>query len=774
MKTRIFYSGSGTPPERRAYLERQRINRLLKDAVQKPLVAVSAGTGYGKTQAVYSFLRSYNSLTTWIQVSERDNMEARFWENFVSSISLFSRRISDRLLTIGFPETDEKFAKYRSLLEDDLNINEKYIRVFDDFHLIKNRTVLRVIERIILLPLPFVTTILIARSEPDINIMTLLSKGLVTSINEDELRFTEEETAKYFDFIGVSLSTQSVANIYKDTAGWPFAESLVGLSLKKAPSLENVARNAMKLNIFKMIESEVYSVISPRLQKFLLKLSLVDYLATDLVDILAGDASLVEEMKEINAFIRYDMFLNAYLIQHLFLDFIRQKQDTLTEEEKQDTYLKAALWCSKNGHTMDAISYYDKVGDYEAIINIVYTFPIQVPYRRAKYILEIYNNAPKVALEKIASYYIQYARLLMSIGEYEQAISEIEARIKQFSALPPSDFNNRVLCGDYEALGVTKYLMAPHTDSYDFDKYLEKAAYYYELSPYEEKGPVTNMSMSAWISKVPAPKEGAMDEYIGALSRSIPHMAKVLGGAMSGLDDLARGELAFYKSNLKNAERYTLQAKAISEEKKQYEIKNRSIYYLLRIAAAQGDFKKIQTIFKDLETQLEEKNYISRYISFDVVSGWFYAFLGMPQIAASWLKGNFSTDDENIPAFDVIFGHLIKAKLYYADKRYPELLTFLEKERYLASVLFGKLDVKVLQAVSHYQLKDRGEALTLLKEAYDLSKLDELDMPFIEMGKDMRTLTSAALKQSDCGIPKTWLQMINRKAATYAKRQAYV
>ena len=36
------------------------------------------------------------------------------------------------------------------------------------------------------------------------------------------------------------------------------------------------------------------------------------------------------------------------------------------------------------------------------------------------------------------------------------------------------------------------------------------------------------------------------------------------------------------------------------------------------------------------------------------------------------------------------------------------------------------------------------------------------------------TLTAAMLKESSSKIPKSWLENINRKAASYAKRQAHV
>jgi DNA-binding NarL/FixJ family response regulator len=47
-------------------------------------------------------------------------------------------------------------------------------------------------------------------------------------------------------------------------------------------------------------------------------------------------------------------------------------------------------------------------------------------------------------------------------------------------------------------------------------------------------------------------------------------------------------------------------------------------------------------------------------------------------------------------------------------------------------------------------------------------------MPFIELGKDIRTLTASAMKEPSLKIPGPWLESVNRKAASYAKRQAHI
>jgi LuxR family maltose regulon positive regulatory protein len=752
-------------------LERPRINKLLDSAVRSPLVTISAGAGYGKTQAVYSFLQKYDAVATWIQLSVRDNLGTRFWENFVRTIALYDEPFAAWLSEIGFPETDDQFEKYLSIPEDEI-AGKKNVVVFDDFHLIENASVLQFIKRSVQTPFPNITTILISRMEPDINTVSLLSKGLVVSLNEDDLRFTEEETARYFQLLGIPLSSQSVSNIYDDTAGWAFALHLIGLSLKKSPSHEREARTAMKLNIFKMIENEIFHVISERLQRFLIRLSLIDQLSTELVSILAKDETLVEEMKKISSFVRYDIYLNAYLIHHLFLDYLRQKQELLTENEKRDTYLRAARWCDKNDHKMDAISYYEKAGKYKPIMKIVYHFPLQIPIDQAKFVLDIYDNGPPQRLERIASYCLQRSRLLISLGRYEEAIAENNAHIKKYSALPSSDFNNYVLWGAYQALGVINYFTLPWTDRCDFDVLLEKADYYYRLNPSNEFGSVTNISLDAWGSKVGTARPGAMEEYIETLTRAIPYMMNILNGCMYGLDDLARGELQFYKGDLKMAEKFIKQALLKAETRNQYEVRNRALFYLLRIGVAQGDFEKTQGVLKDLEAQLEMGEYGARFITYDIVSSWYYLIIGQPQRVASWLKGNFA--QSSFAIFKANFGNLIKAKFYYANKRYYELLSFLESEQAPTAVLFGKLEMKVLEAACQYQVKNRDASLLALREAYNLALSNDLTMPFIALGKAMRTLTAAAIRDKKCDIPRQWLEMINRKAATYAKRRLLV
>jgi LuxR family maltose regulon positive regulatory protein len=259
-----------------------------------------------------------------------------------------------------------------------------------------------------------------------------------------------------------------------------------------------------------------------------------------------------------------------------------------------------------------------------------------------------------------------------------------------------------------------------------------------------------------------------MEEYIETLTRAIPHASEILNGYMSGLDDLAKGELQFYKGNLKQAGDLIDRALRNAEAHRQYDIQNRALFYLIRIAVAKENYENIGKLFKALESQLDNDEYAFRFTSYDIICAWHYSVLGQPRSVPAWLKREFS--HESIGTFIAGFGNFAKTRFYYADKRYYELLSFIDSGRGTDSILFGKLEMKVLEAACHYQIKDAESAMSSLKEAYDLALSNELVMPFIELGKDMRTLTAAAMRDNRRDIPRKWLEMINRKAATYAKR----
>ncbi|MDR2536474.1 MAG: LuxR C-terminal-related transcriptional regulator, partial [Treponema sp.] len=748
----------------------------LEKAVQSPLVTVVAGAGYGKTYGVYSFVDHYDAVTIWIQLSERDNLGTRFWENFVKAVGFIAQETADKLAVIGFPETKRQFERYVAVPYTDVIPNRKYIFVYDDFHLIHNEAVLRFLERSITTPFGNITSILISRTEPEINTLSLFAKGLLAKITEEDLRFSQKEMIDYFHIQDIRLSPEAAASIYRDTEGWAFAIHLTGLSLKKGLGNSDYARSSMKINIFKLIEREIFFDISPELQQYLIKLSLIEHWSLELLTELADKPELIEQMKRISSFIRYDVYLSAYQIHPLFLKYLSNKQPLLTDQEKREVYRKAAVWCMKNDLKMDAMSYYEKAGNYDEIISIAFTMPQIMPKDVAQFLLDMFDRAPHAMYGPNGGTYALHSRLLLVLGRFNDAIEKSKATIEQFKALPLSPHTCRVLYGNYNVLGFIGTLQCLYTQRYDFDHYFEQAGNYYPLSGIDVSNPLNNICIGSYICRVGGPEKEQMDQFIEAVVRSIPFVSVNMNGCLYGYDDLARAELAYFREELDNAEKYALTALYKAREKKQYEIEARALFYLLRMNLASGNYDDIQDILKQLESQLQITEYSNRHVLYDIITGWFYAQIGHISQIPAWLKNDFEANDLH----SLIHGmeSLIKIKYQLSEKRYPAALATMENQysQYgsVHAFLLGKILLRAYEAICRYQLKEKDKACKALETAYALSAPNGLDMLFIELGKDMRALAGSVLKDEACGVPRAWLEKINRKSAAYSKKLGMV
>jgi len=157
------------------HFERSRLNDLFVQAVQYPLVLVCAGAGYGKTSAVHDFTNYYKADTAWIQLSERDNVGARFWENYTHTLSQMNESFAESIYKVGFPDTIDKLNQYTSYIRQHVDPKRRII-VMDDFHFIKDPTVIRFIEHAFLNIPPGSSLFLISRSTPGLNTAGLVSR----------------------------------------------------------------------------------------------------------------------------------------------------------------------------------------------------------------------------------------------------------------------------------------------------------------------------------------------------------------------------------------------------------------------------------------------------------------------------------------------------------------------------------------------------------------------------------------------------------------------
>jgi LuxR family maltose regulon positive regulatory protein len=757
------------------YLERPRIHRLLEEAVRNPVVTITAGAGYGKTQAVYSFLQTTKAITAWLQFSERDNIRDRFWENFTAAVGFISRDAERRLQTLGFPGTERQFNRYLAIPRSIVVPQARYIFVYDDFHLIRSQDVLRFMEHSVFSPFPSIVSIIISRTSFDLGGVKLPESARISG---EDLRFTEEETARYFALQGIKVNRQTSAAVCRDTEGWAFAIHLSALFLKRLPVPDDMREGrkipGMRFDIFRLLKTELMDSVSPELRKFLIKLSLPDLLPQELLESLNPRKDLIDEMKKIVSFVHWDSYSGMYSIHQLFLEYLSRLQGELEPAEKQEVYRSAARWCLSKGRKLDALSYYEKAGDYDSIIDILDRLPIILPNHTAEILRELLDRTPEALYRENPMLRTLYGKICLSLGSFAECTELLRRHIGKLEE-SPSPFSQderlrlRALLSSYVYLGFAGYITSTDTADYSYVEDMKWAASYRALGAQTPGPPVPEVMLGSYICRVREGEPEKVIPYLGALEAASPYAARAFGGSWYGLADLAWGEYLYFRVELPEAESRLREALRKAREQQQYEIENRSLFYLLRIALYRGNESDIGEFLEGIAAQRKQEHYSGRFTRCDIIMGWYYIQMGEPEKIAPWLKNDFEDSDLNNRGRGLEI--LVKSKYHLCKKNYPAALATLSgRKDFEGGLLLGKLETLALRAVCLYVGRDREGALGCLQELYDAGNLSGFTMPLNELGRFARSLTDWALKQGPEGLDRPWLLDRRRNAAAYAKK----
>ncbi len=774
MNNHLLFQQVSVPPETLYYLERPRLNARLEEAVKKPLVTLVAGVGYGKTQLISSFLKRYPRRIIWSQISPLDNIVSHWWNHIVYCISLQNETLADRLRLLGFPGTLVSFENFLHIITDSLKPDRKYYLVFDDFHLISNSEILWFVHSLIQSQIANVTVIILSRKPPELELTSLLSRNTADMITEDDLRFTEEEIADYFKSLHINIAKKEISNIFSETGGWILAIYLVALSMRRGESQISPLRT-LKPDIFKLMESQIFQPLPQALQQLLIKMSFIGSLPLELLQEIAHDQG--ESMKailNISSFIRYDNFSGNCQIHYLFLEYLRQKQDQVPGHEVNRLYLKTADWFAKRGDYLDAIRYYMKINHYEEVIKIFFTCSFRVSVSMADFAINTLSTIAGDRSEPWPVINILKGRFLINNFRTEEAKTELNRAILHLENQPLTTESQALLGEAYFILALTHWIESSATRNYDHVQLFKKAD---NLLPKGSKifdYKHLHLNGGSYANVVFFPDKKSQLDFEVAMSEMLPHLIHLTGGSGSGAKELIATEKAYFQKKFALVEEFAYDAMSKAKQAEQYDIENMAVFYLIRLYFAQGDYYKIKSLLRKLNAVTELHGVADAYRVCDIIEGWFFSMIHMPQKAAGWLH----EEDERKNDSPITFGidRLVRARCFFVDKRFAELEAQLNNQKNLSlnNFVIGACELKALQAVLSYQIGNKAKALQRLEDAYNLANSNEYLMPFIENGKDMRTLANYALSQKNHTISAAWLKNISMKSSTYAKKQSEV
>ena len=799
---------SGTTNPVPHLMPRSRLDLIFEAATKGALTYVIAGVGHGKTQGVRHFVRQQpNAIVKWLQLTENDNHTSHCWEKLTYAISMGNPDLAIRLRDFGFPDTPTSFRQFAEIIKAKRVQNQKTYFVLDDFHYIESNEILTFIEQLIKLKIPDFCVIIISRKEPDINIVSLLSRGVASIITENELRFTNEEATEFFIKHGVPLSPQKISHVIDITKGWALALNMLSIILKNSPNNFQHAIYAVMENISKLISSEAWNNFPENIQKSLVKFSLVADLPIISIPDFSEYVEVWKSTPQLASFIWFDSFSHDFKIHSLYLEFLQGQQHLLSQEEKYKVYGQAAKWCQENDLYISSINYHAKAQQFNRIIETLFSYPLKLSKDASQYILNTLesikedntkhninycitsSNSPgtidnntgikvqrEVDLIFLKTFFIPL--LLVGAARPQEARERSLETIRKWEHIDTT-LSNTLLYTTYSNLAYIDMYTCITTHKYNAPKYLKKSLEYFnriQVAPIKSSGTFINADLRSFACIV---GQGAgledFERFLEAATLTEGYIQETLHSVYAGYSDLVACEYAFFKNRPELARTHAHNAITKAGEKKQYGITAMAEKYLLRIAMQKGDSSLVRELLKQLQSHLDNPDFWNRQLYYDLYVGGFYAHLGLLEEVPHW----FALDDKEVDSeIHIPTRELYVRALYYISaKKYQQALTILSAsyprepgERFL----FGELRFTLLAAVAKIHTGDTVGAMADFKKAYDLSFQGVFSLFFIELGKELHPLVLAALEQADLGMPGEWLKTMDRKASIYSKKLAVI
>jgi len=762
------------------YLPRPRLDKIFDQATRGKLVYVIAGAGYGKTQAVRHYIEQQpDAVVRWVQLSESDNVGSCYWESLAYTIASDNPDLATRLRELGFPETSSRFKQFTEILKRMEYRAQKTFFVFDDFHLIHSKEALGFVERCARLDIPGACMIIISRTEPGINTVSSFSRGEASRVTEDELRFTVDEIAEFFTQNAVPFRVEDLSKFADVTKGWALAVKLLSLVLKRDPTQPGHAIDIMKQNTFKLFETEAWVNLPASVQKMIVEISLVSDLPLALLQEVLHDRPLLQDAPNLTSFVWFDSLTGDYRMHPLYLEFVQSKQDILSSAEKQSIYRQAAQWCLEHDFYMDAVNYFAKSRQFDRIIEVLFSYPFKLPTDACEYFLDIleqldFNDEersdPSVLF--LENFFVPI--FLIGAGRCEEARKRSLDAIQTWEHAD-SPLSSAFLGIAYSNLAYIDFYTCPVTHQYNAPDYLKKSIDYFKKSPIPPTSGSGSFAVADIRSFACLVGESAtlveLDQFMEATKRTARYLEETFHDMYYGYDDLVACEIAFFKNQPDVARVAAHRAAEKAREKRQYSIEAMAEQYLLRIALQEGDYPLVKELLNQLREHLKNPDFWNRQLVHDLYVGFFYAQIELPEMIPAWfiVDEKETASEVRLPARELI----VSVKYYIASKKYSQALTLLGKstprdpyERFL----FGELALSLLSAVAKIKMGDTAGALTDFKKAYHLSFEGVFERPFVDLGRNLRPLVAAELKEPNRGIPIEWLKMIDRKASAYAKK----
>lgn len=381
-----------TPPFLPQILYRTRLISLLEKNKDKKLTLILGQAAQGKTTLVASYIKTSNVPSAWMTLDKEDSNPLNLFSLIGQSLHYALKGVDFAHLPSYPPARREMKSEIRLFREWTQSLFEKIscpVQIVMDSleRLSYNAPAFKLLQILAEDAPPNIHLVMLSREVPSLSFefqhLKMRQEALV--LTNDDLAFTQDEIKEFFKKIrGMSLNADQCEKIYSATEGWIGAITLLSESLSRFPEelrekyISEDLASQFKSEIFQYFGKEIFSSQPKRIQKFLIKSSIIDLIEPGYIRDFIGTENTEEILREQarkNLFVQsfYDDTKGWLFRYHqLFRGFLKAKFKTeIGDEEQRFLHLKAGYLYDQRGELEKSAKYFLEARAYPQAVSAI-------------------------------------------------------------------------------------------------------------------------------------------------------------------------------------------------------------------------------------------------------------------------------------------------------------------------------------------------------------------------------------------------------------------
>jgi ATP/maltotriose-dependent transcriptional regulator MalT len=347
-----------------------RPNLLMEEgAAWSPVTSIVAPAGSGKSTLMAQLYHRFAARgipNAWLSLDADDDDPATFAIYFISALHSHDPGFGeDELIALEANPLRDFEPLFDRLIGRITAVDVPRAVFFDDVQYIRNKTILRFLDKLLAHLPPGLHLVFASRSLLPLALTRMRVSGRLIEVGRDELNFDRAQAGRFLkEYHELELSTRDLEALLESTEGWPTGLQLAALALRrhKGPAAELIKTfSGRDRDLTGYLVESVLRTQAEGVRLFLLRTSPLRRMCADLCRA-ATDQPDAEDLLDYVG--RANLFLIPldrdgvwFRYHHLFTDFLQTEFRRTYPDEYRKVCDRAAKWCEANDQTDEAVRY---------------------------------------------------------------------------------------------------------------------------------------------------------------------------------------------------------------------------------------------------------------------------------------------------------------------------------------------------------------------------------------------------------------------------------